>query len=246
MRNGVTARSIVGVLLASTCLLAVSCEREQVKAKANREVVPMGKGVIRGQAKIVGWNQPVKMLDANMNGRKMKVPDESVVVNANGTLRNVVVYVADAPACRGDISKPVVLDQEGCRYVPHVVALQAGQTLRVKNSDPAPHNVNVISKANPAENLPMPDPGYRDLVYHVPEIMHTKCDIHPWMSAYIAVFDHPFFAVTGDDGSFEISGLPAGRYKLVAWHEWFPQLAQELTVSDDRPAEASFTFSRGK
>lgn len=233
----------VGMVL----LLLAGCEREKAQAQGNQQgTVPLGKCIIRGQVKIVGWDRPVKMLSAGMNGKTFQVPDESVVVNANGTLTNVIVYLKDAPACAGDISKPVILDQAHCRYVPHVVALMVGQTLRVKNNDPTPHNVNMISDRNPAQNLSMPDPGYQDVIYRSPEIMQTKCDVHPWMSAYIGVFSHPFFAVTGDDGAFEIKGVPAGTYTLVAWQERFDELRQEVTVGDDKPAEVSFTYAPPK
>jgi plastocyanin len=141
----------------------------------------------------------------------------------NDTLQNVLVYVSkgledkefDPPQA------PAVLDQVGCVYTPHVVAVMAGQTLEVRNSDATLHNVMCTPRNNPPFNFGMPvKDGTYNLVFKQPEFkMNTKCFMHPWMSAYIHVLEHPFFAVTGEDGAFTIKGLPPGEYEVTVLHE---------------------------
>ncbi len=168
---------------------------------------------------------------------------EEVVVNANGTLKNVLVYVKDglgtrkfeAPATK------VTFDQVGCIYVPHVLGIQTGQELEVVNSDPTLHNVHSLSKANPPFNIAQPKKGMKlTRRFEKPEVFKVKCEVHTWMGAYIGVFNHPFFAVTGDDGTFTLSKLPAGEYTLEAWHEKYGTQTGKVKV--DAAGKATFDF----
>lgn len=178
------------------------------------------------------------------------VMDPSVMVGEGGSLANVIVSIkTDDPTSLGGeaSSDPVEIDQEGCMYHPHVLSMTSGQELVVKNSDPFLHNVHSLATINPAFNFGQPnkDPGKK--VPDAPkaaEVFRVKCDVHPWMSAYIGVFEHPFHAVTGDDGKFEIKGtVPDGDYTLVAWHEKFGEQEQAVTIKDGKPAaEVAFSF----
>ena len=171
---------------------------------------------------------------------------EEVLVNENGTLKNVFVYVKEgiggsypAPA------EPLVLDQKGCTYFPHVSGMIAGQTLKVLNSDDTLHNIHALPKNNKQFNIAMPKyVKEKEQTFENPEVMvPIKCDVHSWMATYVGVLDHPFFAVTGADGSFDISGLPAGTYTIEAWHEKLGAQTQEITVADGEASEISFSFS---
>ena len=160
----------------------------------------------------------------------------------NDTLVNVLVYVSkgledkefDPPA------KPAVLDQVGCMYTPHVVGVMVGQTLEVRNSDATLHNVMASPRNNPAFNFGMPvKGGTSNLVFKAPEMkVNTKCFMHPWMSAYVHVMEHPFFAVTGEDGTFTLKGLPPGEYEITVLHE--------APIMDPTPATATVTVAAGE
>lgn len=173
---------------------------------------------------------------------------EKVVVNKDGTLKNVFVYVKSGltqksfPAPKGPV---VIIDQQGCQYTPHVFGIRVGQTLEIRNSDPTLHNVHAMPKANPQFNVGMPVKGMKiTKKFSKPEIgAKIKCDVHPWMRAYANVMDHPFFSVTGTDGSFEIKDLPPGKYVLSAWHEKYGTKDMNVTVEKGKPATINFEFA---
>lgn len=169
---------------------------------------------------------------------------DSVIVNANGTLKNVLVYVKSGVTGKFTAPKDaVVLDQKGCAYSPKVFGIQTGQPIRIHNSDDTLHNVHTLSKDNPQFNVGMPikDMKIEKKFAKAEPIFKIKCEVHPWMASYCGVFDHPFFAVTGDDGSFSIKDLPAGKYTVEAWHEKYGVQTQEITVAGDA-GTADFTF----
>ena len=171
------------------------------------------------------------------------IEEETVIVNGNGTLRNVLVSVEGAGAGDGSSREPALLDQVDCRYVPHVLGVQVGQKLRLRSSDPTMHNVHYVPDVNPQGNYGFTKAGEeRTTAFAAPEVVRIKCDVHPWMTAYVGVFASPFFAVTRDDGTFEIKGLAAGEYKLVTWHERYGKLEQLVTVNEAAPAEAMFEY----
>ena len=172
---------------------------------------------------------------------------EEAVVNSNGTLKNVFVYVKGGLEGK-TFPKPAdaaKIDQNGCHYAPHVLGVMAGQPLEILNSDATLHNIHSLAKASKEFNVGMPIKGMKvKKTFEKPEIMvKLKCDVHPWMNAYIGVLDHPYFAVTDDTGKFEIKDLPAGKYTLEAWHETFGTKTQEITVEDGAPATADFAFT---
>ena len=171
--------------------------------------------------------------------------DESLVV-ADGKLANVVVSVK-ADNLQGEVPKEAAsLDQKGCQYHPHVVAVMVGQSLLVKNDDNFLHNVHALSIDNPAFNFGQPtkDPAGRKVdPMKTAERFKVKCDVHPWMGAHVAVFEHPYFAVSKEDGTFKIPGnLPDGEYTLVAWHEKLGEQEAKVMVSGGKAENADFTF----
>lgn len=161
---------------------------------------------------------------------------DQVIVNSNNTLKNVFVYVKDGLAGKTfEAPKEVVkLDQLGCAYNPKVFGIQVNQPLEIINSDDTLHNVHSLATQSTQFNLGMPIKGMKlKKTFTKPEVMvKIKCEVHPWMSAYVGVLEHPFYAVTGDDGSFTINGLPAGEYTIQAWHEKYGTVEQKITVAD--------------
>ncbi len=158
-----------------------------------------------------------------------------LVLGENQRIANVMVQIkgASVPDMDHDVPDMIVeFDQSGCQYSPHVFGLRVGQTLKILNPDGTLHNVHAFAKVNAEFNEAMPQ--FRTELEKVfdkaePTPFAVKCDVHPWMNAWAAVFDHPYFAVTGADGSFTIGGLPAGTYELEIWHERLP--AQTMTVT---------------
>ena len=140
-----------------------------------------------------------------------------------------------------------MIDQVGCRYTPHVFGMRVGQTLKIRNSDATLHNIHATPAANPEFNMGQPIQGMEfDRTFDAAEVMVPfKCDVHGWMNAYVGVLDHPYFAVTGDDGNFDISELPPGDYVVEAWHEELGTQTQNVTVGEGGTAEVSFTFTVG-
>ncbi len=175
------------------------------------------------------------------------VSEETVLVNNTGTLKNVFVYVKEGlegktfPAP----TTPVTINQTGCQYHPHVFGIQVGQPLELINNDSTLHNVHSLAEKSKQFNLGMPLQGMKlTKKFENSEIMvKFKCDVHPWMNAYIGVLTHPYYNVSGDEGTFEIKDLPAGDYVIEAWHEKYGTQTQNITVTEDTPAQVEFTFS---
>lgn len=164
---------------------------------------------------------------------KETVFGEEVVLNKNGTLKNVLIYVKDGLAGKkfDPPKEKVVFDQIGCVYTPHVLGIMVGQELEVLNSDPTLHNVHSLSKLNTQFNQAMPMKGMKlKKKFDKVETFKVKCEVHPWMNAYIGVFNHPYYAVTDDNGNFNIKGLPAGEYTIEAWQEKYGTQTMKVTV----------------
>lgn len=204
-----------------------------------------GSGIVRGAVKFFGTPPVMNVIQANdpcCQGEP-KILEQTVVVNPNQTLRNVIVYLEGAPATDGSWRSPELVDQVRCTYTPHVLAIQAGQPLRVRSSDPTLHNVHYNPQLNRAANLAMTAAGAETTIrFDQPEFIRLKCDVHPWMNAWVGVFEHSFFSVTADSGEFEIKGIPAGTYTLVAWHELYGKQKQAVTITNDQMAEFEFRF----
>jgi hypothetical protein len=162
--------------------------------------------------------------------------DESLVVNDDGSLQNVVVSISGGlpPGARfASASDPVTLDQKGCTFRPHVIVARVGQPIIVKNSDPFLHTVRSLdAEQSPAFNLAQPTIGQRQVeALRAVETFAVTCDLHPWMKAWVRVFNHPYFAVTGTDGSFSLPPLPPGTYRVKAWHETLGVREKEVVVT---------------
>jgi uncharacterized membrane protein/plastocyanin len=175
------------------------------------------------------------------------VYSNEVIVN-NGKLQNVLVTVkrSEISGDYKDIpSEEVVLDQRGCMYTPRVAVARVGQKVTFVNSDPVFHNVRSVTSQNEKFNMAMPKKNQRETkVFEKPEMfLQTKCSVHPWMGAYVAVMDHPFYSITNQNGEFTLPKLPAGTYDLEAWHEVFGTQTQKVEVKEGS-APVTFTFKR--
>ena len=171
---------------------------------------------------------------------------DEVVVNTNGTLRNVFVYVKEGLGNKkfNAPKTPVVFDQSGCRYTPKVFGIQPGQLLEIRNSDDTLHNVHALPANSQQFNLGMPIKGMKlNKTFTKPEVMvKIKCEVHSWMRAYAGVVDNPFYGVTGEDGSAQIKNLPPGEYTIEAWHEKYGAQTQKVTVTD-KDQSVDFKFA---
>lgn len=214
-------------------------------------------GGIKGVVKLDGWLRPdmrVPMDGIPACSAQHKDPPigETLIMGEGQTMANVLVVVTSGLGNRKfDVPKEaVVFDQEGCVYKPHVRALRANQPLIVRNGDNLLHNVNGKPGLNQVFNRLQNNKGAEDTFsFPIPEVgIFVKCDVHPWMGAWLHVVGHPFFQLTGKDGAYSISGLPPGDYDLQAWHERFPQapLVAQVTVKAKETVTQDFAFKGGK
>ena len=225
--------------------------------EAGNPPTTMPAGVVAlGRVMLAGIPPPPQYIDLSAVAEcRMCHPDglleESIVVDGSGGLANVVLSLAPAdgrPFGASGVARtgPAVLDQQGCRFIPHVMPVMVGQPLLVRNRDQFLHNTHSLALANPAFNFGQPniDPGRLTPAMTTPERFRIKCDVHPWMVAYIHVFDHPYFATSAADGTFQIRGsLPDGAYTLTAWHEVFGEQTTPIQIAGGRPAVANLTFT---
>lgn len=264
---------LLTALLIALCLLAfaVACSRggddEEDDAPAGGEAEttlsqysPTGReGSIKGTVNFTGAAPEVRLIpmsaDANCERANPEAKAEDMIVNAD-KLQNVFVYVKDGRTTEGNKAitslafaqgaEPKTLDQHGCQYVPHVMGIQTRQKLSIVNSDQTTHNVNVQATKNDKINPSQP-PNTAPIVQEFKRaevLIPVKCNQHPWMKAYIGVLSHPFYAVSGPDGSFEIKGLPPGQYNVVAWHEKMKEQTQSITVgAGENKTGVAFTFN---
>lgn len=196
---------------------------------------------------------PVINMDADPVCKSLhqgEVRAEKAIQNENGTLKNVFVYIKEGFDGKAEAPKsPAVLDQKGCLYDPHVMGMQVGQPLSILNSDATLHNVHALAEKNPEFNLGMPLQGMKleKTFFNSEVMMKFKCDVHPWMVAYIGVLPHQYFAVTDETGAFEIDGLDPGEYTLEAWHETYGIKTQKIKiVGGDEVKKVDFKFSAGE
>ena len=244
------------VLFCAAFAIAIKLYAQDSAVKRLKKVsTAQGTGTIKGVVKFEGTPLKPRLIrmsqDRNCEAihKGKPVVAEDFVLNKNGTLKWVLVYVKSE--VKGDFeipSKPAVLDQQGCVYRPRVIGIMVGQPLEIRNSDSLFHNVHFVSKKNGQFNFSQPRKGMKSVrVFKNPELPGTayfKCDIHPWMRAWVGIFDHPFFAVTGDDGSFTISGLPEGTYEIEAWHEKLGTKSAKVSVKSGETVTVNFVFKR--
>ena len=174
------------------------------------------------------------------------VTDDSVAVNSNGTLANVFVYLKQglegktfAPA-----NEMVEINQKGCWFGPRVLGIQVGQTLKVTNSDPVTHNIHPLAQTNREWNQSQA-PGAEAFTrkFSQPEVMiRVKCNIHGWMHAWVGVVAHPYFAVTGADGTFQLRNVPPGKYTVETWQEELGKQEQSITLAPSGQSEVTFMY----
>ena len=222
---------------------------------STRSVSAAAEGKITGTIKLDGTAPHQKPIDMSKEPFCAKehaskpVTTETVVVGPNGGLQWVVVYISEglpAAAASQVSSETPKWDQKGCQYIPHVMALDVSQHFQVTNSDPHSHNIHPMpapgggnhewNKSQPAGAPPF------DVTWTAPEVaVHVKCNIHPWMSGYMAVVKGPY-GVTDNNGSFTINNVPPGDYTLTAWQESYGTQTQKVSVGAGKPATADFTF----
>ncbi len=220
---------------------------------SGRTVSAAADGQITGTIKLDGQAPHQKPIDMSKDpscaktGNGGPVAGESVVVGPNGGLANVVVYISQGLTGNEPIaSQPEKIEQKGCQYVPHVVAVNVGQHISVLNDDKTAHNIHPEPKPG-GGNIPwnksqMEGSSAIDVTWSTPEVaIPVKCNIHPWMHAYIAVVKGPF-GVSGNAGTFKLDNVPPGNYTLTAWHETYGTQTQTVTVAAGKPATANFSF----
>jgi plastocyanin len=248
-------RAVAAQLLCALLLtLIAGCDDRPAASAASGSTGPTGNSTITGRVFLRGAAPALAPIDVSAVADCARIhpdgiPDEAIVAGPDGALQNVIVYLKGVPTDSGGPSRPaVVLDQLGCRYRPHVVALQTGQILRVESHDPFLHNVHIKSTTNAASNFSefaQPDqPATTDTSFSLPEIFPVQCDVHPWMRAWVGVFDHPYFAVTDASGAFRIDKVPPGNFTLVAWQERFGEISSPLQITDGKNAAIDLTYSR--
>jgi plastocyanin len=172
---------------------------------------------------------------------------EEVMIGANSGLENVVVYVSDGLTTHTFQvpQQAVTFEQKGCQYRPHVLAMQASQKLEIVNSDETTHNIHPSPANNREWNMTQPHGAPLEQTFAREEIaVPIKCNVHPWMKGYIAVFKHPYFSVSDKDGSFEIKDLPPGTYTITAWQEKLGTQTQKVTIAAGESKSLDFTFKQ--
>jgi len=249
----------VGVLALFALLVLAACSKKEeapaaapapdqamTAAPAATPIDPATVATINGTVKFDGAAPKASKIDMSQDpGCKGMNEAENVVVNG-GDLANVFVYVKDGLGNRTfDVPKdPVVLDQKGCQYHPHVLGVMAGQTVQIKNDDPTTHNIHPTPKDNREwnESQPPSAPAIEKNFAREEIMLPVKCNQHPWMKMYVNVVKTPFFAVTGKDGKYEIKGLPPGDYTLAFVQEKLGEQTQKVTVTakDTKTVDQSF------
>jgi plastocyanin len=244
------------LFFASLVVGSVACggsNSEKAAAPAAAPVVtnpvdPATAGGLKGSIRLEGTPPTAQTINRRSDPyceQQGEAQTQNFVVD-NGGLANVFVYVKSG---LGDLkfpvpTAPVVLDQRGCTYAPRVLGIQAGQPLEILNSDETLHNIHALPMNNREFNRGQALKGLKHMhVFTTAEVMVPfKCDVHGWMNAWVGVLDHPFYAVSGAGGAFEISNLPPGTYTIEAWHEKLGTQTQMVTVGPKESKELSFTF----
>ena len=214
---------------------------------------PAAGGTITGKVKFTGTaprNPAIDMSEEAACKSKYKTTptEENVVAGPANALANVFVYVKSGVPAGQTFPAPstaVVIDQDGCRYHPHVFGIQVGQQLEIKNSDPVLHNIKAVAKQNRPFNISQPTAGMKTTrTFTAAEVMvNLQCNVHGWMHSFVGVRSDPFYAVSGADGSFTITGLPPGTYTIEAWHEKFGTQTATVTIAGTETKTANLTFA---
>jgi plastocyanin len=242
------------LLLATATLVVCSCGSHATPEEPALPLATVDEAngaTISGKVLFTGDKPVMPSIDMSANPmceRQHKTPQlaETAVINPNGTVRYVLVWIRDGlPKARWTPPQTnVVLDQNGCVYRPHVLALMVGQQLEIDNSDPVNHNVHAEAQINVAWNESQPPQADKKFkTFSREEISFpVTCSVHPWMRAYMSVVSHPFFAVTGEDGTFTIKGVPPGNYTVEAIQEKFGKKTAPVTVAARESKAIDFTY----
>ncbi len=240
----------ISITIVATAIFAVSEAADSVKTQP-------GKGssatvTLTGIVKLEGTAPkptPISMAKEPTCAKMHTVPamTEEVITDENGALQNAVVYVAEGlpdSVSGSPPSESAVIDQKACTYHPHVIAIQANQKIRVVNSDQTSHNIHPLPRFNREWNKSQPpgQPAFEDSFAREEIAIPVKCNVHPWMRAYIAVLRNPYFAVTGKQGTFDIKKLPPGTYTISAWHEKYGTTSQTVSIAANESKTITFTF----
>src|SRR5246500_1446948 len=249
-------------LIAGMCALLVlaACNKKEeapapagetpaASAPAATPIDPATVATVSGTVKFDGTAPKAAKIDMSQDPGCKGTNESENVVASNGDLANVFVYVKDGLGNRTfDVPKDaVVLDQQGCRYHPHVLGVMTGQTVQIKNDDPTTHNIHPTPKDNREWNESQPPQAAPiEKNFAREEIMlPVKCNQHPWMKMYINVVKSPFYAVTDKDGKYEIKGLPPGDYTIAFVHEKLPEQDQKVTIAPKEAKTVDQTFKAG-
>jgi hypothetical protein len=249
------------VLLAGLLIVGCAGETKEEPQSQFREtekpgttLVPEGVGAITCQVVFEGSIPTPARIKMSADRKcaaihKDEVYTQTVLSNDKGGLENVFVYIRDGlGAQRFPTPKdPVVIDQKGCLYDPHVFGMQVNQPILIKNSDPTLHNIHALPKVNEAFNIAQPIKGMQsEQTFSEPEVMvRIKCDVHSWMGCYVGVLHHPYYAVTGANGICDLTDLPPGDYVVSAWHEKLGRLEQNVSVAAGESKKLEFRFKAG-
>jgi plastocyanin len=213
-------------------------------------VAGQGTGTIVGHVRYMGPTpvNPIIRMGADPRCNKLyagrRPMAQTFIVGADGAFANVLVNLEGSLPAGAAPTTPVVLDQKNCQYEPRVLGARVGQTLEVRNDDPTEHNVHSLSKAGNDFNTTQPIKGMPfDVKLKAGELLHVTCDNHTWMTAYVAILENPFYSVTGTDGTFMITNVPAGKQSVRAWHEVMGMQTQMVDVQPGKTATVDFTFA---
>jgi plastocyanin len=240
-------RVIAAFLLILMFMLSAGCGKEETAAPAGPLWKPSGnEGAITGSIGFTGAVPAPSKLDMSSDSKCEGDNFLDNVVVKDGKLQNVFVFVkSGAPQAKFETpADAVTLDQKGCKYVPRVLGVQAGQPLKIVNSDLTNHNIHPLPRVNREfDESQLAGQGPIIRKFKQPEaIFPVKCNQHSWMRAYIAVLAHPFFAVSDSNGAFTIKGLPPGEYEIEAWHEKYGAKTAKVKVAEKSDTKADFTF----
>ena len=240
-------------MLVLACLLAGCSGAKPVQQSmpAAFQVDPKTAGIIAGKVEFSGKKPPRKTVAMESDPQCAKqhptaMADDAVAVNSNGTLANAFVYIKQGLEDKqfAPSAEAVTIDQKGCWFGPRVLGIQVGQTLKVTNSDPVTHNIHPLAQVNREWNQSQA-PGAEAFTrkFTQPEVMiRVKCNIHGWMHAWVGVVAHPYFAVTGADGTFQLRNVPPGNYIIEVWQEELGKQEQQITLAPSGKSEIVFKF----
>lgn len=244
----------MGILtLSAACSGAKPAKQAESKPAAPNwfKVDPQTAGTIAGQVLFTGKRPAAKKVNMDVDPQCAKLhpsplSDEVIKANSGGALANAFVYIKQGLEDKKfePPSDPVVIDQRGCWFGPRVLGIQVGQTLKVTNSDPLTHNIHPMPQINRDWNQSQ-SPGAEAFMrrFTQPEVMiRVKCNIHAWMHAWIGAVAHPYFAVTGEDGAFQLSNVPPGTYTIEVWQEELGRQEQPVTLAPSGKSDLVFKF----